>query len=68
MYDSPMRGNLLGPNSFMQLIPIRHNAILKRDLDDKISLMIREAGLVDGSAMNQSVNSILKGQPQEQFQ
>jgi hypothetical protein len=68
MYDSPMRGNLLGPNSFMQLIPIRHNATLKRDLDDTISLMIREAGLVDGSAMNQSVNSILKGQPQEQFQ
>jgi hypothetical protein len=67
MYDSPVRGNLLGPNSFMQLIPIRHNAILKRDLDDTISLMIRGTGLVDGSAMNQSVNTILKGQLQEQF-
>jgi hypothetical protein len=68
MYDRPVRGNLLGPNSFMQLIPIRHNATLKRDLDDTISLMIRETGSVDGSAMNQSVNSILKGQPREQFQ
>jgi hypothetical protein len=54
MYDRPVRGNLLGPNSFMQLIPIRHNATLKRDLDDTISLMIRETGSVDGSAMNRA--------------
>jgi hypothetical protein len=48
----PERGNLLGPNSFMELIPIRHNKILARKLQDTISLMVRDAGLIDGSALN----------------
>jgi hypothetical protein len=67
MYDSPVKWELLGPDSFMQLIPIRYNRVLNRDLSDTVQLMIRETGLVDGSAMNRSVNIILKGRPQLQF-
>jgi hypothetical protein len=66
MYDSPVRGDLLGQNTSMQLIPIRENESLHRKLADTISIMIREAGLVDGSAMNRSVLSVLKTSLQAQ--
>jgi hypothetical protein len=67
-YDMPERGNLLGPNSCMELIPIRHNKILARKLQDTISLMVRDAGLIDGSALNQSVASILDASQKAQRQ
>jgi len=67
MYDSPVRGDLLGQNTSMQLIPIRENDVLDRKLVDTISIMIREAGLIDGSAMNRSVLSVLKESLQDQY-
>lgn len=67
MYDSPVRGDLLGQNTSMQLIPIRENDILHRKLADTISIMIREAGLIDGSAMNRSVLIVLKRSLQAQY-
>ncbi|KAF2790573.1 hypothetical protein K505DRAFT_250916, partial [Melanomma pulvis-pyrius CBS 109.77] len=62
-YDSPVRGDLLGSNTGIQLIPIKNNIVLYRGLDHTITLMIREAGLCDGSAMNESVKNILGGSP-----
>jgi hypothetical protein len=67
-YDMPVRGDLLGPHSFMDLIPIRRNKVLNRKLQDTVSVMVRDAGLIDGSALNRSVLSVLNGSPGVQFQ
>lgn len=58
MYDSPLRGDLLGTDTFVQLLLIRDNALLQRRLDHTITIMVREAGMIEGSAMNQSVLSM----------
>jgi hypothetical protein len=68
LYDRPVKGELLGPDSIMQIMFIRYNGVLERELSDTVQLMIRETSLVEGSVMNRSFNIVLKGRPQSQFQ
>lgn len=58
-YDSPVCGDLLGPRTMMQFVTIRANLTLDRRLEDTITIMVREAGLIDDSARNGSVAAVL---------
>ncbi|KAF1849080.1 uncharacterized protein K460DRAFT_278315, partial [Cucurbitaria berberidis CBS 394.84] len=66
-YDYPQKRNLLGPNTAVEYKPIKHNDVLDRPLRHTISLMIREAGMIDGSAPNRSTPNCVDGSPQWPF-